>query len=128
MLLKAVLKHWSLATPEALIPHLYRPETTESEIADLASVVLNLAGHGDAGAAGLVEQAARDLAAHVDAIVRQLDLKTPPLALGGGILVGGGGFRQAVLAAIRTPLGPVRPVADPARGAIALAARLLTAR
>jgi N-acetylglucosamine kinase-like BadF-type ATPase len=127
-LLKAALKHWSLATPEALITYVYRPATTQADIAELAGVVLTLAGNRDPSASAIVDQEARNLAAHVDAIVRKLGLTTPPLALGGGTLVGGGGFRQAVLAAIRTPLGPVRPVADPGRGAIALAGRLLAAR
>ena len=69
-------------------------------------------------------EGARDLARHVDTIVRQLRLSRPPLALGGGLLLRAV-LRKVVLAEIQSELGPVTQVADPPLGAVVLARRLL---
>jgi N-acetylglucosamine kinase-like BadF-type ATPase len=123
-LLKAILDHWSLAEPALLIHHVHAPERTAAELAALGPVVLGLAARNDPAARSVVDQAARDLAQHVDAIARTLRLQRPPLALGGGLL--GGQLRFAVLSGVKTELGPVKYVPDPSQGAIVLARRLLT--
>jgi N-acetylglucosamine kinase-like BadF-type ATPase len=123
-LLEAVLNHWALPDPLALIHYVHDPARTASQIAALATVTLGLAADGDAPARGIVDEAARDLARHVDTVVARLKMKRPPLALGGALL--GGPLRDAVLAGVECPLGPVAYVADPSEGAVVLARRLLT--
>jgi N-acetylglucosamine kinase-like BadF-type ATPase len=126
-LLKAVLRHWSLAEPSALIRHVHAPTTTAADIAGLATVVLDLAGRNDAAALEVVTEAARELAVQVDAIVRILRLSKPPVALGGGLLLRGV-LRKSMLAVVKSELGPVAQVADPPLGAVVLARRLLQGR
>lgn len=123
-LLKAVLRHWSLPEPGALIQHVHGPATTHSDIASLATVVLDQAGRNDAVAIEVVAEAARDLAHQVDTVVRLLRLSKPPLAMGGGLLLRAV-LRKAVLAAVKSELGPVAQVPDPPLGAVVLARRLL---
>jgi len=125
-LLKGVLRHWSLAEPSALIRHVHAPTTTAADIAALATVVLDLAGRNDAAALEVIAEAARELAVHVDTIVRLLKLSKPPVALGGGLLLRAI-LRKEVLAAVKSELGPVAQVVDPPLGAVVLARRLLQA-
>ena len=122
-LLRAILRHWSLADAVALIRHVHAPGMTPSDIAGLAPVVLSLAASGDAAAKGLVEQSVKDLALQVDTSIRKLALEKPPLALSGSQLRGD--VRRGLLAAITSPIGDVAYVEDPCRGAVALAKRQL---
>jgi N-acetylglucosamine kinase-like BadF-type ATPase len=122
-LVKAVLQHWSLAEASLLIHYVHAPERTAAELAGLATVVLGLAARNDPAARSVVDEAARDLARHVDAIVRSLRLQKPAVAMGGALL--GGQVRAAVLAAVKSELGPVKYVSDPSQGALVLARRLL---
>lgn len=123
-LLEAVLNHWALADPLALIHYVHDPARTAAQIAGLATVTLGLAADGDVPARRIVDEAARDLARHVDTVVARLKMKRPPLAAGGALM--GGPLRDAVLAQVECPLGPVTYVADPSEGAVVLAQRLLT--
>jgi N-acetylglucosamine kinase-like BadF-type ATPase len=123
-LLQAVLRHWSLSSPSSLIAHVHSSAITQAEIAGLAAEVLELADQGDAASRAIVDEAAHELARHVDAAVRQLGLIRPPLALAGGLMRPN--LRQAVRAAIRSEVGAVSHVADPPLGAVVLARRLLT--
>ena len=122
-LLDAVLRYWSLRDAVALIRHVHADETTPSEIAGLATVVLDLAARGDGDAKAIVEDAAVDLARHVQAVVRKMGVEKPPLALSGGLLRAS--LRQAVLAKIENAVGPVNYVTDPPLGGVVLARRLL---
>src|SRR2546426_775034 len=122
-LLDAVVRHWSLPDAVALIRHVHADTMTPSEIAGLASVVLDLSARGDADAKAIVEEAATDLARHVQAVVRKLGMSKPPLALSGGLLRAS--LRQAVLAKIGGEVGPVNYVTDPPLGGVVLARRLL---
>ena len=122
-LLRAILRHWSLADAVALIRHVHAPGMTPSDIAGVAPVVLSLAASGDAAAKGLVEQSVKDLALQVDTSIRKLALEKPPLALSGSQLRGD--VRRGLLAAITSPIGDVAYVEDPCRGAVALAKRQL---
>jgi N-acetylglucosamine kinase-like BadF-type ATPase len=122
-LLRAVLRHWSLPDAQSLIRHVYRETMAPGDIAGLAAVVLNLAGRGDAAAASIMSEAARELASQVRTVVRRLKLDRPPLALTGDVLRGA--LRNALQAEIGDAIGPVQFVADPSVGAVVLARRLL---
>jgi len=122
-LLDAVVRHWSLPDAVALIRHVHAEAMTPSEIAGLASVVLDLSVRGDADAKAIIEDAATDLARHVKAVVRKLGVSRPPLALSGGLLRAS--LRQVVLAKIEGEVGPVNYVTDPPLGGVVLARRLL---
>ena len=122
-LLNAILRDWKLVDAGALIRFAHAPETTPATIAGLATAIVDLASRGDAAAKGLIEDAARHLAVHVDSVVRKLKLQKPPLALGGGLLRGQ--LRQSLIAALTVEIGPVQYVTDPSLGAVVLARRLL---
>jgi len=122
-LLQAILRHWSLPDASALIRHVYAPTMTPREIADLASVVIELAAKGDTDAQAIVDEAARQLARQVDTAVRELGVPRPPLALAGSLLRGD--LRRALMSAISSELASVTYVPDPCRGAVALAQRLV---
>ena len=122
-LLDAVVRHWSLPDAVALIRHIHADAMTPSEIAGLASVVLDLSVRGDVHARAIVEEAASDLARHVQAVVRKMGVSKPPLALSGGLLRAS--LRQAVLAKIEGEVGAVNYVTDPPLGGVVLARRLI---
>ena len=122
-LLQGVLRHWSLPDANALIRHVHGEGIGQGEIASLAAMVLNLAGRGDAAAALIVKEAARDLASQVEAVVRRLGLSRPPLALAGGLLRAN--LRNALQAELESEIGVVHYVVDPSQGAVVLARRVL---
>jgi N-acetylglucosamine kinase-like BadF-type ATPase len=123
-LLKAVLRHWSLAEPTELIRHVHAPTTTPADIAGLATIVVDLAGRNDAAAVAVITEAAQELGRQIDTVIRILKLTRPPLAMGGGLMLRAV-LRKAVLAAVKSELGPAVQVADPPVGAVVLARRLL---
>jgi N-acetylglucosamine kinase-like BadF-type ATPase len=123
-LLKAVLRHWKLTDPTALIRHVHDPATTTADIASLATVVVDLAGRNDAAAMDEVAEDGRELALQIDTIVRLLRLTRQPVALGGGLMLRGA-LRKTMLGAVKSELGAVATVADPPLGAVVLARRLL---
>jgi N-acetylglucosamine kinase-like BadF-type ATPase len=125
-LLRAILKHWSLADANALIQHVHAPSMTPADLAGLAPTVQSLAASGDAAAKGLLEQCVADLARQADTAIKKLGLEKPPLALAGSLLRGD--VRRGVVAAIASPIGEVAYVEDPCRGAVALAKRHLKGR
>jgi len=125
-LLRAILKHWSLADAGALIRHVHAAGMTPADLASLAPVVLALAATGDASAKALVEQSVKDLARQVDTAIRKLALDKPPLALAGSQLRGD--VRRGLLTTIASPLGDVAYVEDPCRGAVTLAKRHFSAQ
>ena len=122
-LLKAILRHWSLPEPTALIRHVHAPTTTTADIASLATLVVDLAGRNDSAAMEVVAEAARELALHIETIIRILRLSRPPVALGGRLMLRGA-LRKTMLAAVKSELGPITQVADPPLGAVVLARRL----
>jgi N-acetylglucosamine kinase-like BadF-type ATPase len=124
-LLKGILSYWRLSTPDDLIRHVYRPEMTTSELSELAIGIQELAGRGDPDAMGVVDRAAKALAGHVETVVRKLQLKQPPLALGGASLRAS--LKRGLLANLSIELGPVSNVLDPAQAAITIAQRELQA-
>jgi N-acetylglucosamine kinase-like BadF-type ATPase len=124
-LLAAVLEYWGLDEPTQLIGYVYRPELTRAAIAEVGTLVVNLAEAGDTHAVGLIEQASGELAQLVTAAVGKLGLDAPPLALSGGLFATSMRLRAALLSRVGTGLGPVTYVAEPVVGAITLARGML---
>jgi N-acetylglucosamine kinase-like BadF-type ATPase len=126
-ILAAVLDEWRLERPEELVAHVYRPETTRGLIANLARRLIALAEGGDRDAQSLLREAAVEWGRLLGTVARQLDMREPPVALGGGILGATGWLYEEVRRQAGVTLGPFRYVDDPARGAVVLAGRLLEA-
>jgi N-acetylglucosamine kinase-like BadF-type ATPase len=116
----------AIGRPEELVP--WARGTTPRAIAALARVVAETAETGDAIAAGLVADAAADLAAHVGALLPQLRAVSPvPVALNGGLLQPGSAVRTALLGLLRqrhAPVEVVEALVDPPLGALRLALAL----
>jgi N-acetylmuramic acid 6-phosphate etherase len=122
-----ILGRLGLKEPSELIAPLHRGAWERADLAALAPVVLDAAAAGDAVAAEMVQEGARELALAVAAVARQLDFGPAPVpfALAGGLLVGGAGYRERFLKELKS-MGvvaePVALVTEPARGAVRLAA------
>jgi N-acetylglucosamine kinase-like BadF-type ATPase len=123
-ILHAVLDHWKLSEPSQLIGHVYRPDVTHADIAQLARLIMDLAQADDRYACGIVDRAARDLAQLVRAVMRILDLQHAPIAFGGGLIGGSPGLQRAFIEQVDRPLQLCTFVDDAARGALVLAERL----
>jgi N-acetylmuramic acid 6-phosphate etherase len=126
-LTEGLLKRLGLSQPQDLIAAVYRGGRDRADLAALAPLVVE-AAEGDAVAAGIVEEGARELSAAGAVVVRQLGWESPvPVALAGGLLLGSEGYRERVLRSLRS-LGvqaePVTRVEEPARGAVKLALAL----
>ncbi|HHB91079.1 MAG TPA: N-acetylmuramic acid 6-phosphate etherase [Anaerolineae bacterium] len=128
-LTQSLLAALGLHAPQQLIPWLYAPERRPAHVAALAPLVLDAAEAGDLLAMEGMLRAADALAAGVDAVARQLALKTPfPLVLSGGLLTGNAFYRAVVAQSIRTRVPAARPMlpqADAATGAALLALAML---
>ena len=122
-LMKGVINYWRLGGPEDLIRHVYRQEMSLGDLAQLAIGVQEMANRGNADAMQIVDRAARSLAQHVDAVVNQLKLKQPPLALGGAVLRAS--LKKGLLAHLQVEVGPVTLVHDPVHAALTIAQRRL---
>jgi N-acetylglucosamine kinase-like BadF-type ATPase len=123
-LLEAILTYWRLNRPQQLVEYVHRPEIQTADLAELALAVLELASKGDTDCAKIVNHAGQALARHVDTVAKQLDLSGAPLALGGRNMLSG--LRAAVTAHIKSKIGPISVVPDPAQAALTIAKRLLT--
>lgn len=124
-ILRAILDHWQLEEPAALISHVYHPARTRAEIADISRLVAVLAEQGDPFADELMAQAARELARLIDTVVHALDLREPPIAFGGGFIGAHAIVQRMTLARTTVAVGNPTYVPEPARGAVVLARRLL---
>ncbi len=120
----AVLAHWSLEAPEALIAHVYGGGVEREDVTALAPLVLEVA-QDDAVARAILEDAGRELALAAQAVIDRLALPAPvPCALAGGVLL----HSEIVRASLKTILDaagvaarPVTRVSEPVEGAIKLA-------
>lgn len=126
-LLERFQQRLGAAAPQDLIEAVYQPAMTRERLAELATIVFDLA-ESDAVAAGLVHEAAGELALLTTTLVRRL--RFPPgayeLALGGGVLVRQIHLQEELLGALTAagvPPATWQVVADPVRGAVALARR-----
>jgi N-acetylmuramic acid 6-phosphate etherase len=126
-LTRALLAHWNLATPSALIARVYRGGVGRVEIAALARIVDGCADTGDSTADAIL-RAAGDALAHA-AVAVQTSLRWTgalPCALAGGVLLGSARVREHMLARLHAQqitLDPCTRVDEPACGALAIAAR-----
>jgi N-acetylmuramic acid 6-phosphate etherase len=122
------LERLGLSRPQELVAAVYRGGLDRAHLAALAPLVVE-AADGDAVAADIVAEGARELARAGAAVARQLGWGgRAPVALAGGLLLGSAGYRERVLrelAALGVPPGPVTAVEEPARGAVELARRAL---
>jgi N-acetylglucosamine kinase-like BadF-type ATPase len=122
-LLRAALAHFAMPDAPSLMNRLYAPDTRPADVAAFATVVADLAGKGDADAGRLVAEAAAELVAHVQVVMKTLRLEKPPLALSGGVLRSQA--RTLLLSGLGAEIGPVTHVSDPVVGAVTLARRLM---
>ena len=126
-LLPAVVERLGLTAPDEIPPWAGRAE--KADIAALASVVVALAADGDRVARRIMEQAARDLAAHVRALAERLAPwdAAPNLVPFGGMFRASG-FAELLRAEVErvVPEGCRlrRPREDAVGGALAIARRL----
>src|SRR5262249_60455851 len=109
-----------------LIPCVQGGAWDRPAVASLAPLVLDAAEAGDNVAGQLVEEGARELALAAASVARQLGFGPGPvpLALAGGLLLAGAGYRGRVLrelAALGVNASPVTLVPEPALGAVRLA-------
>jgi N-acetylglucosamine kinase-like BadF-type ATPase len=121
-----LLEALGLGQAQDLIPAVYADGRDRAALAALAPLVLS-AADVDAVAADIVEAAARALADAAAAVARRLGWvgTAVPLALGGGVFLGDAGYRRRFLAALEAAgvhAAPVALVAEPAEGAVRLAA------
>jgi N-acetylglucosamine kinase-like BadF-type ATPase len=128
-LTRLILDHWSVATPQDLISHVYLEHVPTQEIAALAAVVEAAASEGDAIALGIVREAGHELALAVNAVARRLRMQGPiPCAQAGSVIVKGLLLRQMFLTSATSlglQLDPVTPVPEPVHGALRLAGKAL---
>lgn len=124
-LLHATLDHFKLDNAEQLIGHVYRPETTQAEIATLARVIVTMAENKDPYAYTILDQAGRELSRMISAVVRELELREPHVALGGGVLHNDSVLWYRTNKHVHFALGPATRVDEPVYGAVTLARRLI---
>lgn len=116
--------------PRAILGELERTGNVRGAIASLADAVEAAAQSGDAAAAAIVEEAARELAAMVATLAKQLRLGGEfPLALAGGVICGSDLLRRHLGAALAEhSLSPSSTalVPHPVAGCLRIALQLLT--
>ena len=124
LLLDSVLRHFGLSEVTELVPRIYIPAMSRSEVASLAPLVINAAKDNDPTALKLLSQSARELAECVLAVSTHLGLSGPngtdpcEVVLIGGLLKAGEIFttplRHAILDSLpqaRISLAELPPVA-----------------
>lgn len=130
-LVGAILTAAQANAPEDLIP--WAAAAGRDTLAALAPAVFAAAEHGDGRASAIVDMAAEELLLHVRALARRLfgdERAELEVALAGGVLGRGSLLRRRVERRLKiaVPGARVRPgEVDGARGAVALAVRLLRA-
>lgn len=129
-LLDAFLAELGTADPRDFIPAVYRGAWDRAAIAGLAPVVVGAAEAGDDVAHRLVVQQVTELARTAAAAVEANHLPRLglPVAVAGGLIVGSEFYRRLFVEALRgfgIHPGCVRPVEDPAVGAVVMARKLL---
>lgn len=131
-LLPRFLQLLDVQQPFELIQKIHGGEIDRAMIATWADVVFDEAARGDEVAVQIVFTAARELAAAVASVCRQLrmDAIPFPLALSGGLLIHQANYRDALereLQQMGLKPAPVQIVAEPVSGAMLLAQRAASA-
>ncbi len=118
---ESLLPVLGLPEAQAVIPWLYGgAETRTTEIASLASLVLDAAREGDSCAAEIVSRAADELTLAARAVMARLNIPQPPIALAGGLLSAPNPLSEALCARLGLQ-GLPRPLYPPVMGAVLLA-------
>ena len=125
-LLESLLHRLALQDPPELIPAISQLAADQAAIAALADVVTKTADHGDTVAQQIIDEAARELASMIAAVVRKLGFPAAgfPIALAGGALLGSQGLQKRMkthLGSLGLFPGPVTKVSHPVIGALKLA-------
>jgi N-acetylglucosamine kinase-like BadF-type ATPase len=122
----AVCRHFDVASPPDLPPVIYEsPVKVMREIAQLARIVVDAASAGDAVALSILDEAARELARAVVAVIERLELQheTFRVAYVGGVFEAG----EVVVAPMGEAIKAVAPrafVAPPLNPPVIGAAKL----
>jgi N-acetylglucosamine kinase-like BadF-type ATPase len=123
-----VLRRYNLRTPPELVREIYDNASPQLAIASLADLVEQAAVGGDSVAVTILEKSAQELARIVAAVYSKLGTSAAPLAIAGGTILHGRHLMKAFHQACRLEklrFTTVHNVAEPARGALTLALRLL---
>jgi N-acetylglucosamine kinase-like BadF-type ATPase len=127
-LLPKFMERLEAREPMDLIPAVYRIAHDRAAIAAMADVVTAGRLEGDVFARDILDRAAAELAAMIDAAARGAEIRdTPlPIAVTGGVVVNCEGLVEALpeqLEMLGCRAGPISRVEEPVRGAVILAQR-----
>jgi N-acetylglucosamine kinase-like BadF-type ATPase len=123
-----LLEHLGVLKPDDLLHRIYVTGLSRSEIAALAPLVLEVAGHGDAVALDLLERGATLLAECVKTVAQRLHLEQHDIAVVGGLYTSSELVRTPLHRAIREHLPAAKitaPELSPVLGACLLAIEML---
>lgn len=125
-LVPAVLTHYGVSTPEALVQSIYRAADQRRQVASLGPVVEGVRAQGDRVAEEILAQAADELARAAHSVAMQLSMRGDvfPFVLAGGMFMASPWMAEALTTRLVevAPRATVAPFPiDPVRGAIVLA-------
>jgi N-acetylglucosamine kinase-like BadF-type ATPase len=124
-----VLRALALSDPTELVP--WAASSSKAEVAGLVPIVVRAAANGDPAASQLMDEAVRELAKHVAAILDRMGPwpAPPPLFLWGGLIGEGGPLRDGLVRELTPHDVELRDgQIDPAMGAARLALAALAKR
>lgn len=129
-LLPALLERLAVDRPEKLVTAIYGAPDGRAVVASLADVVFLAADHGDEVAGQILSEAGAEVAAMVFAVAMKLNLKAGafPLALSGGVILSNRTLQDRLIETLKSNglnPEPVSCVAEPVRGAVLLARRMM---
>lgn len=130
-LIDLIFEHLGIASVSELVPLVYERGMPKDQIARMARLVERARADGDVVSAGLLEEAARELALAARSVARQLGLGTEtfPLVLAGGAFKACPTLAALVEERFQVPRARVRRLeAEPATGAVVIALDLLSER
>ena len=124
-LLQLIHEHTGTSDVDGLVR--WTQTASRDQVAQIARLACAAATGGDDIAAGLIEQAAQELAAHATALLARMDSRPLSIALGGSLLARDSIVRVTLMAALHR-MAPGMVVSgiqvDPALGAATIALRL----
>jgi len=111
------LANLKISDPNELITWLYAPERNNREIAQMSSLVLSAASHGDSVANKIIESGADHLYQLYMSVVKRLNFADPPVMFAGGLLISETPLRRLLMQKIglnKVPSPKYSPVAGAA--------------
>ncbi len=127
-LAELIFTELGIASAAELLPLVYEKGMPKYRIAALAPMVERARAAGDAVAAGILDEAARELALGARTVARALGLGADPfpVVLAGGVFKASPSLAAALERQLELPRAQLRPLdAEPATGAVALALDML---